>query len=127
MRLAPHQGRLSAGTADHTVSARVFRLLELTHHHEKNRHPRSLLPPDHPRPSRRARSRQRSLAGHFGRRPDRTDHERRPTNPAGLPRALGPGHAPRSEEHTSELQSLMRTTYAVVCVKKKKRKRKAKS
>src|SRR3546814_1964438 len=26
----------------------------------------------------------------------------------------------RSEEHTSELQSLMRITYAVVCMKKKK-------
>src|SRR3546814_10197319 len=27
--------------------------------------------------------------------------------------------APRSEEHTSELQSLMRITYAVFCLKKK--------
>src|SRR3546814_4765709 len=27
--------------------------------------------------------------------------------------------APRSEEHTSELQSLMRNSYAVVCLKKK--------
>src|SRR3546814_1085311 len=27
----------------------------------------------------------------------------------------------RSEEHTSELQSLMRTTYAVLCLKKKTR------
>src|SRR3546814_2465574 len=36
-----------------------------------------------------------------------------------------PGHAiflgkPRSEEHTSELQSLMRTSYAVFCLKKQK-------
>src|SRR3546814_9329495 len=30
----------------------------------------------------------------------------------------------RSEEHTSELQSLMRTSYAVFCLKKKKRKNK---
>src|SRR3546814_3315268 len=30
----------------------------------------------------------------------------------------------RSEEHTSELQSLMRTSYAVFCLKKKKKKRK---
>src|SRR3546814_9177709 len=31
-------------------------------------------------------------------------------------------HAPhRSEEHTSELQSLMRISYAVFCLKKKKR------
>src|SRR3546814_4922600 len=29
--------------------------------------------------------------------------------------------ATRSEEHTSELQSLMRTSYAVFCLKKKKR------
>src|SRR3546814_3963575 len=28
-------------------------------------------------------------------------------------------HAPRSEEHTSELQSLMRSSYAVFCLKKK--------
>src|SRR3546814_2581649 len=31
------------------------------------------------------------------------------------------GAADRSEEHTSELQSLMRTSYAVFCLKKKKR------
>src|SRR3546814_3721383 len=30
------------------------------------------------------------------------------------------GAAPRSEEHTSELQSLMRISYAVFCLKKKK-------
>src|SRR3546814_9627554 len=42
-------------------------------------------------------------------------------------RSLGPGLGPdsgpdpscRSEEHTSELQSLMRTSYAVFCLKKK--------
>src|SRR3546814_4553865 len=28
-------------------------------------------------------------------------------------------HGPRSEEHTSELQSLMRISYAVFCLKKK--------
>src|SRR3546814_9961965 len=31
------------------------------------------------------------------------------------------GQPPRSEEHTSELQSLMRISYAVFCLKKKKR------
>src|SRR3546814_9584875 len=31
-----------------------------------------------------------------------------------------PGYALRSEEHTSELQSLMRISYAVFCLKKKK-------
>src|SRR3546814_6066482 len=34
------------------------------------------------------------------------------------PRALG-ANAARSEEHTSELQSLMRTSYAVFCLTKK--------
>src|SRR3546814_3980588 len=32
------------------------------------------------------------------------------------------GQADRSEEHTSELQSLMRISYAVFCLKKKKKK-----
>src|SRR3546814_5779866 len=35
------------------------------------------------------------------------------------------GSADRSEEHTSELQSLMRISYAVVCLKKKKFKTKS--
>src|SRR3546814_693913 len=34
-------------------------------------------------------------------------------------RVLGPEIPPRSEEHTSELQSLMRISYAVFCLKKK--------
>src|SRR3546814_1881349 len=34
--------------------------------------------------------------------------------------ARSPTDAPRSEEHTSELQSLMRISYAVFCLKKKK-------
>src|SRR3546814_9034136 len=33
---------------------------------------------------------------------------------------LGDGERRRSEEHTSELQSLMRISYAVFCLKKKK-------
>src|SRR3546814_3952660 len=38
--------------------------------------------------------------------------------PAGMAIAMLAG--PRSEEHTSELQSLMRISYAVFCLKKKK-------
>src|SRR3546814_1536055 len=34
-------------------------------------------------------------------------------------KAKGPGDRVRSEEHTSELQSLMRISYAVFCLKKK--------
>src|SRR3546814_3460054 len=37
-----------------------------------------------------------------------------------MPNIIGPT-ATRSEEHTSELQSLMRISYAVFCLKKKKR------
>src|SRR3546814_2282023 len=36
------------------------------------------------------------------------------------PERLGYGITVRSEEHTSELQSLMRISYAVFCLKKKK-------
>src|SRR3546814_6765054 len=36
----------------------------------------------------------------------------------------GAGRISRSEEHTSELQSLMRISYAVFCLKKKKNKKK---
>src|SRR3546814_6385879 len=35
-------------------------------------------------------------------------------------RSVRSGHSLRSEEHTYELQSLMRTSYAVFCLKKKK-------
>src|SRR3546814_8878581 len=37
------------------------------------------------------------------------------------------GHHSRSEEHTSELQSLMRISYAVFCLKKKNKKQKTKT
>src|SRR3546814_4378067 len=38
------------------------------------------------------------------------------------PRARRQKEQPKSEEHTSELQSLMRISYAVFCLKKKKKK-----
>src|SRR3546814_1889790 len=41
---------------------------------------------------------------------------------AGTGRMVAPQPAGRSEEHTSELQSLMRISYAVFCLKKKKQK-----
>src|SRR3546814_5909744 len=49
---------------------------------------------------------------------------RRPPRPAGIPAFRRTPHPPgscrnRSEEHTSELQSLMRISYAVFCLKKK--------
>src|SRR3546814_933758 len=45
---------------------------------------------------------------------------KRPAAYLPLIEATGPFHA-RSEEHTSELQSLMRISYAVFCLKKKKK------
>src|SRR3546814_9927767 len=66
------------------------------------------------------RTDQFSEPGKWGR-----DHPEQPRRRSGLhPRRLLT-FAIRSEEHTSELQSLMRTTYAVFCLQKKKnRKRK---
>src|SRR3546814_3954119 len=40
--------------------------------------------------------------------------------PSGVAEAEGARPMDRSEEHTSELQSLMRISYAVFCLKKKK-------
>src|SRR3546814_4479260 len=45
-----------------------------------------------------------------------------PRRPAALPRSGWNCRRPRSEEHTSELQSLMCISYAVFCLKKKKKK-----
>src|SRR3546814_3102170 len=58
---------------------------------------------------------------------DRVGDERQPDNdlegprPQQQPHARSGQHADRSEEHTSELQSLMRISYAVFCLKKKKK------
>src|SRR3546814_677300 len=64
-----------------------------------------------PRPARRARRRHHSAAAALAagggvRVPDLRRHH-------------DLAHATRSEEHTSELQSLMRISYAVFCLKKK--------
>src|SRR3546814_7784748 len=51
-------------------------------------------------------------------------HARGGASRLGLPSSLcrgGDGGRARSEEHTSELQSLMRISYAVFCLKKKKK------
>src|SRR3546814_10407099 len=43
------------------------------------------------------------------------------STPASSPIAATPSPLARSEEHTSELQSLMRISYAVLCLTKKKK------
>src|SRR3546814_1837027 len=61
-------------------------------------------------------------------KPDHCDRYRKPTGHANGRSKVAPsetGHgmpSPRSEEHTSELQSLMRISYAVFCLKKKQNK-----
>src|SRR3546814_2082185 len=74
---------------------------------------------------RRARSRRRRRAVEGGRAPDGTGpalaRDRLVDHPDHRP-ALDDQRdqrAERSEEHTSELQSLMRISYAVFCLKKK--------
>src|SRR3546814_4028197 len=54
--------------------------------------------------------------------PKRDDDDGSPdqTYPSGRRRRCRPVQPLRSEEHTSELQSLMRSSYAVFCLKKKK-------
>src|SRR3546814_10393663 len=56
----------------------------------------------------------------------RADASRGPRRIGGLGSGpSGPAISGRSEEHTSELQSLMRISYAVFCVKKKNKTRNA--
>src|SRR3546814_3621742 len=74
----------------------------------------------HPAPLALPRKPQLRVGGLKMGRPERRDHEacRRP--PLSTLRRLS-----RSEEHTSELQSLMRISYAVFCLKKKKNENKS--
>src|SRR3546814_2334721 len=61
------------------------------------------------------------VAGHVGGDEARRDHvDRDPARTDLLRQRLAEGDD-RSEEHTSELQSLMRISYAVFCLKKKKK------
>src|SRR3546814_5661038 len=95
-------------------STRTDTLFPYTTLFRSHRHARSAG-----RPARRLR---RDLAGVPARTPVRTDARARRHRPiADRPRAaLHSSSRTRSEEHTSELQSLMRISYAVFCLKKKK-------
>src|SRR3546814_7327602 len=68
--------------------------------------------------------------GGMGSRPNNSEEQTRPrdsergtvsSESAGRAKAASDISLRRSEEHTSELQSLMRISYAVFCLKKKKR------
>src|SRR3546814_1736351 len=80
-----------------------------------------------PGPARRSSGNRPTIAiAHQQKRNDRpmTGHLLEDLNP-GQAKAVAHLDGPRSEEHTSELQSLMRTSYAVFCLKKKKNKPKS--
>src|SRR3546814_6659396 len=66
------------------------------------------------------RSHRRRDGGRAGRGGARDGDGRHPVEPPGA-RGQHPAGLSRSEEHTSELQSLMRISYAVFCLKKKKK------
>src|SRR3546814_3443654 len=68
----------------------------------------------HRRPGREAGARNRCADRNLAARQDRALRARRELGPCARRRGV------RSEEHTSELQSLMRISYAVFCLKKKK-------
>src|SRR3546814_10562875 len=75
----------------------------------------------------RAASRRRAVGASVSRNSWQRNPLRNPAfrAPAGFPGTCPKGLWPglRSEEHTSELQSLMRISYAVFCLKKKNKKR----
>src|SRR3546814_1250466 len=56
----------------------------------------------------------------LGQRPARIGERQKLIERVGIVQRMQPGRLQRSEEHTSELQSLMRISYAVFCLKKKK-------
>src|SRR3546814_3430415 len=60
------------------------------------------------------------VRGRLGRRIGRVWRIGRVFVKGGIVRPQSPVYLVRSEEHTSELQSLMRISYAVFCLKKKK-------
>src|SRR3546814_3968153 len=114
MQRTAYEARISAWSSDACPSDLVRRL------------PPRVQPPT--RPLRRHRpscihSRQMATSKAI-----RTGPIKRPTMPMVLtpptrPKKVGrKGSLTRSEEHTSELQSLMRISYAVFCLKKKKQK-----
>src|SRR3546814_3238900 len=70
-----------------------------------------------------ARGHDRDLVNRVWRMLELAEYKRRQACPGVkiTRRAFGRDRRYRSEEHTSELQSLMRISYAVLCLKKKKK------
>src|SRR3546814_2711831 len=81
------------------------------------RAPASIAAPHAPRGD--SRGRDRPVATRADQGDARRTTRGRPLRPARTGSAAGRPRTGRSEEHTSELQSLMRISYAVFCLKKK--------
>src|SRR3546814_2017134 len=73
---------------------------------------------DFPRPAIRPAINSRIFSGDYG--SSKISYAGRRANTEAQCDALESDPRPRSEEHTSELQSLMRISYAVFCLKKQK-------
>src|SRR3546814_2602029 len=106
--------------------AKALRLLG--HHHRLARQRRMALqriarePQHHRRPRERPRRRgQPAQPEYTADRQRRGEQDPQPDHAASSASSLPRRNRPRSEEHTSELQSLMRISYAVLCLKKKKK------
>src|SRR3546814_8344274 len=92
--------------------------------HERAHHYAGVYPAHHPQAQRASEDRPASRHGARHRwrdRPARAEGDRQGVELATEAGKRGGGDDPgyRSEEHTSELQSLMRISYAVFCLKKK--------
>src|SRR3546814_6267877 len=117
-RLGDHRPEAHTWHVRNSLDGRARGLSSLLHPHDRRRRGRAALPHGHGR-------------GHALRLPRRLhllrvplDHRRRLAAlrpPPGPRRRQALTQVPRSEEHTSELQSLMRISYAVFCLKKKKK------
>src|SRR3546814_6376704 len=102
----------------------LFPYTPLFRSHHRHHRPRGELPADVPHDRRLLRCRRQARARRE-RRTRRLVRDRRLQGGDGLvPRPVPERLRERSEEHTSELQSLMRISYAAFCLKKKNKQQK---
>src|SRR3546814_7157888 len=103
-----------------TISSTVAFVSRWSFSHERVNFMRPLPPTALAHPARKSRNASASADRRRRRRANRSFHIS--ASPDGRSRS----RRQRSEEHTSELQSLMRISYAVFCLKKKKKTQKIK-
>src|SRR3546814_4400866 len=95
-------------------------LAEILPARQPPRHPGHRHPQQQHRGGEHARHQLPAVEADLGERPDQRRDEDERVKPIAFAPPQREQHAARSEEHTSELQSLMRISYAVFCLKKKK-------